>query len=113
MGISPRRKAATLASSLSTQTTSLPVSARQAPTTRPTYPVPTTAISKCSPPLVWAAADDARHERARAAANPGLEHRPGGGLPEGSSGRPSLAIIRQPMNFALDVRPALARPTGV
>ena len=44
MGIRPRRSIRTFASTLSTQTTSLPVSARQAPTTRPTYPVPTTAI---------------------------------------------------------------------
>src|SRR4026207_78953 len=44
MGIRPRRSIRTFASTLSTQMTSLPVSAKQAPTTRPTYPVPTTAI---------------------------------------------------------------------
>jgi hypothetical protein len=39
-----RDGASTLAASLSTQTTSFPFSARQAPATSPTYPVPTTAI---------------------------------------------------------------------
>ena len=38
------------AASLSTQTTSLPFSAKQAPTTSPTYPVPTTAICMRSDP---------------------------------------------------------------
>ena len=40
MGISPRWRAAIFAASLSTQTTFIPKSARQAPVTRPTYPVP-------------------------------------------------------------------------
>src|SRR5689334_3168687 len=44
MGILPARSIRTLASSLSTQTTSLPLSAKHAPATSPTYPVPTTAI---------------------------------------------------------------------
>src|SRR5688572_10999598 len=44
MGILPRWSERTLAGSLSTQMTSLPFSARQAPATRPTYPLPTTAI---------------------------------------------------------------------
>src|SRR6476660_7118552 len=44
MGIFPLRSIATLAASLSTQMTSLPVSAKQAPTTKPTYSVPITAI---------------------------------------------------------------------
>src|SRR5918999_1220434 len=43
MGISLRWSRAILSASLSTQTTSLPVSARQAPATRPTYPLPITA----------------------------------------------------------------------
>src|SRR5579863_6939928 len=42
MGTSPCWRAATLASSVSTQTTSFPESAKQVPATRPTYPVPTT-----------------------------------------------------------------------
>src|SRR5438876_7129415 len=42
MGIFPSFNALTLASSRSRQKTSLPMSARQAPVTRPTYPVPTT-----------------------------------------------------------------------
>src|ERR1041384_494774 len=44
MGILPARSIRTFASSLSTQTTSLPLSAKHAPATSPTYPVPTTAI---------------------------------------------------------------------
>ena len=44
MGIFPRRNIATLRWSLSTQVTSLPDSAKPAPATNPTYPVPTTAI---------------------------------------------------------------------
>ena len=44
MGTLPRRSSRTLAWLLSTQTTSFPDSAKQAPATRPTYPVPTTAI---------------------------------------------------------------------
>src|SRR3970040_1256278 len=43
MGILLRLSWAIFASLTSAQTTSFPVSARQAPTTRPTYPVPTTA----------------------------------------------------------------------
>src|SRR4029078_6670184 len=44
MGILPRLSVRILVSSLSTQTTSLPDSAKHAPATSPTYPVPTTAI---------------------------------------------------------------------
>ena len=44
MVIFPPFKVAIFDSSLSTQMTLFPVSARQVPTTRPTYPVPTTAI---------------------------------------------------------------------
>src|ERR1700682_2172143 len=44
MGIFPSLSVAIFDSSLSTQMTSFPFSARQAPTTSPTYPVPTTAI---------------------------------------------------------------------
>src|SRR5580700_3768932 len=44
MGIFPALSVAIFDSSLSTQMTSFPFSARQAPTTSPTYPVPTTAI---------------------------------------------------------------------
>src|SRR4029450_10467428 len=44
MGILPRCKDRTFAGSLSTQTTSFPFSARHAPATRPTYPLPMTAI---------------------------------------------------------------------
>src|SRR6266508_1941061 len=46
MGIRPVRKDSILARSLSTQTTSLPRSAKTAPVTSPTYPVPTTQIFK-------------------------------------------------------------------
>src|SRR5438309_8673730 len=48
MGISPRLSASILRSSMSQQMTSLPKSASPAPVTRPTYPVPMTAISKWS-----------------------------------------------------------------
>src|SRR5258706_7211195 len=41
MGMTPRASAAIFASSLSTQITFMPRSARQAPVTRPTCPVPT------------------------------------------------------------------------
>src|SRR5437016_8450248 len=44
MGIFPSLSIAIFDSSLSTQMTSFPFSARQAPTTSPTYPVPTIAI---------------------------------------------------------------------
>src|SRR6478752_6882273 len=44
MGILPARSVRIFAPSLSTQTTSLPLSAKQAPATSPTYPVPITAI---------------------------------------------------------------------
>src|SRR5688500_3209500 len=44
MGILPRWSIRILESTLSTPMTSLPLSAKQAPATSPTYPVPTTAI---------------------------------------------------------------------
>src|SRR4051812_21325512 len=44
MGMRPASRSAILAASLSTQTTSLPRSAKTAPVTRPTYPVPTTQM---------------------------------------------------------------------
>src|SRR5215475_4063161 len=44
MGILPARSVRIFAPSLSTQITSLPLSAKQAPATSPTYPVPMTAI---------------------------------------------------------------------
>src|SRR5919109_3751440 len=44
MGTRPFLSIRIFASSLSTHVTSLPVSARQAPRTNPTYPLPTTAI---------------------------------------------------------------------
>src|SRR3989442_12955218 len=44
MGIRPPRRDSILARSLSTQTTSLPRSAKTAPVTSPTYPVPTTQM---------------------------------------------------------------------
>src|SRR3954465_8962546 len=44
MGMIPFSSFATFSELLSTQTTSLPLSAKQLPTTRPTYPVPITAI---------------------------------------------------------------------
>src|SRR5438309_2140543 len=40
MGVSPLRSVCTLASSTSTQVTRWPVSAKQVPATRPTYPLP-------------------------------------------------------------------------
>src|SRR5512141_684 len=89
MGISPRVSWATLPASLSTQTTSLPFSARHAPTTSPTYPVPTTAMFRAALP------------------------RPEPGQRTTKGARASPAIIRRPMHFGLDVRPALTRPTGV
>src|SRR5258706_10732564 len=49
MGISPSLSAFTLAASRSRQKTSLPMSARQAPVTGPTYPVPTTVTFKAAP----------------------------------------------------------------
>src|SRR5687768_4944343 len=44
MGSVPRLSRSTFARSLSTQTTSLPRSAKTAPVTSPTYPVPTTQM---------------------------------------------------------------------
>src|SRR5256885_17186559 len=44
MGVLPARSPASFASSTSTQVTECPVSAKQVPATRPTYPVPTTAM---------------------------------------------------------------------
>src|SRR5947209_91022 len=44
MGTSPSWRRRILSASMSIQTTSLPRSAKQAPVTRPTYPVPMTAI---------------------------------------------------------------------
>src|SRR5215470_15859385 len=44
MGMCPALRASTLARLLSTQTTSLPRSAKTAPVTSPTYPVPTTQM---------------------------------------------------------------------
>src|SRR5688572_29672749 len=97
MGISPRRSASTFAASASTQTTVLPFSARQAPTTRPTYPVPTTAIFR-SPPGNGAHARPRRWAAAR----------------QFSMAEAGLDIIRPArMNIGLDLRPSLARPTGV
>src|SRR5688572_16470514 len=49
MGIFPRWSIRIFASALSTQMTSLPLSAKQAPATSPTYPVPTTAIFNPTP----------------------------------------------------------------
>src|SRR5258705_4589589 len=49
MGIPPARSVSTLAASLSMQITSWPNSDRQAPDTRPTYPVPMMAIRMESP----------------------------------------------------------------
>ena len=40
----PFERLSTLRASMSTQTTVLPISAKQVPETRPTYPVPTTAM---------------------------------------------------------------------
>src|SRR2546421_10910839 len=44
MGISPARRRSILSASMSTQNTSLPSSAKPAAVTRPTYPVPMTAM---------------------------------------------------------------------
>src|ERR1700761_9812713 len=44
MVICPLASFCTFPASMSTQITSLPVSAKQVPVTKPTYPVPTTAI---------------------------------------------------------------------
>src|SRR6188472_2720673 len=44
MGISPRQSRSTFCASVSTQATDGPNSAKHAPDTRPTYPVPTIAI---------------------------------------------------------------------
>ena len=44
MGISPRSSESILAWSISTQVTLMPISAKHAPETSPTYPVPTIAI---------------------------------------------------------------------
>src|SRR3954468_5598398 len=49
MGMPPARSISTLLASLSMQTTSWPNSDRQAPDTRPTYPVPMMAIRMKSP----------------------------------------------------------------
>src|SRR5262249_55899920 len=47
----PRCNAAILLASMSTHTTSFPLSAKQVPVTRPTYPVPTTHNFTGRPPL--------------------------------------------------------------
>src|SRR6188472_399418 len=64
MGTLPLDSARTFVASLSTQTTSLPLSAKHTPATRPTYPVPTTAIFMflhhgCSPADAIIPAEDA------------------------------------------------------
>src|SRR5436190_22924669 len=51
MGMRPDRSASILARSLSTQMTSLPRSAKTAPVTRPTYPVPTTQMFTSDAPV--------------------------------------------------------------
>src|SRR3954471_4555590 len=53
MGVFPARSAASFASSTSTQVTECPVSAKQVPATRPTYPVPTTAMRMGVRPFVY------------------------------------------------------------
>src|SRR4051812_359997 len=53
MGVFPARSAASFASSTSTQVTECPVSAKQVPATRPTYPVPTTAMRIGVRPLAY------------------------------------------------------------
>src|SRR5260370_36649278 len=53
MSESPAWSAATLRSSLSTQMTSWPISAKQTAATRPTYPDPTTAILMFSLIVLW------------------------------------------------------------
>src|SRR3972149_6856627 len=50
MGMIPRFSESIFALSLSTQVTSLPRSAKTAPVTSPTYPVPTTQMFKVEPP---------------------------------------------------------------
>src|SRR5829696_574796 len=64
MGTLPLDSARTFAASLSTHTTSFPLSAKHTPATRPTYPVPTTAIFMslrhgCSQPDAIIPAEDA------------------------------------------------------
>jgi hypothetical protein len=55
MGISPWRRLAIFAESISRQVTSLPNSAKQVPVVKPTYPVPTTQIRRMDYryPLDW------------------------------------------------------------
>src|SRR5512147_662249 len=72
MGSSFRWSPSILLRSTSPQTTSLPVSARQAPTTRPTYPVPTTAIRTGNEGLMsWCAAKFAQPLKLSGAARSG------------------------------------------
>src|SRR5690242_8625279 len=55
MGTSPRCSASYFSGSLSTRITSCPSSAKHAPATRPTYPLPITAIRISSPSRVTGA----------------------------------------------------------
>src|SRR5688500_43509 len=92
MGMSPASSASTFAASESTHATVLPFSARHAPTTRPTYPVPTTPIFRF-PPLLERQYAEARQSSRRTA------------------GHDPITLTR--MSFGLDLRPSLARPTAV
>src|SRR5688572_2961820 len=89
MGISPPLSVAILSASLSTQITALPFSARHAPTTRPTYPVPIT-------PIFTVASE-------RGQCSTGVRH-----------GGPPRSLVSSPrMHVGFDLRPSLLKPTGV
>src|SRR6266540_598820 len=101
MGIFPRWSIRIFASLLSTHTTSLPLSAKQAPATSPTYPVPTTAIFNQSPRQIEMVYDGARPAES------------------GKTGIPPFLTkcrgyhLMEPVQILVDYRPALRARTGV
>src|SRR5262245_28221956 len=99
--------------------TSLPVSARHAPTTRPTYPVPTTAILIASASSRRALSSTAACARQRdgleprrvSSAHQCCQHTDPQGL---AAIRAAPAVLRFPtVRILLDYRPALRARTGV
>src|SRR4051812_5830689 len=69
--MSPRSSISIFAATLSMQVTALPLSARQVPVTRPTYPLPTTAIFMEASPI----RDDGAADRLdRRSSRPSLGH---------------------------------------
>src|SRR5436305_587410 len=104
MGILPAASVRIFDSSLSIQTTVFPFSARQAPTTSPTYPLPTTAIfmsqqdTDCER-VTQGIADKIRKWRSR-------------NCPHAGTGSSALWYCRS-VRVLVDYRPALRTRSGV